>query len=235
MTSAPLTAEQLEGLRRLDACLLANSIETFQERLRNEGFVDHTVRCLFPHLPPVLGYAATVKIRGSLRPTANGLYPYRTDWWDYVVSLPAPRLVVVQDLSTRPGLGSLVGGVHMNVLRALGCTAVLTNGSVRDIPMAERAGFQMFAGSVAVSHAYIHVVEIGQPVEIGGLGIQSGDLLHGDCHGVQTIPLDIAAQIPAVADNIAAREQELIAICRSADFSLEKLRAAMTAQQPVNR
>src|SRR5262249_5715538 len=181
----PLTSEQLESLRRLDACTLANAIETFHERLRNEGFVDHTVRCLFPRLEPMLGYAATVKIRGAAPPTANGGYNDRTDWWEYVSSLPAPRVVVVQDVSSRPGLGSLVGAVHMNILRAIHCVGVVTNGSVRDIPAAEAAGFHFFAGSVSVSHAYVHIVEVGKPVELGGLKIGSGDLLHGDLHGVQ--------------------------------------------------
>jgi 4-hydroxy-4-methyl-2-oxoglutarate aldolase len=233
--NAPLTAEEVESLRQLDACLLANAIEAFQERLRNEGFVDSTVRCLFPHLPPTVGYAATIKIRGSAPPTANGIYPYRTDWWDYVVSLPSPRMIVIQDVATRPGLGSLVGGVHMNILRALGCTSLVTNGSVRDIPTAERMRLQLFAGSVAVSHAYVHIVEIGEPVEIGGLKIKSGDLLHGDLHGVQSIPLDIAARIPAMAAKIAAKEKALIALCQSPDFSLEKLRAAMESKAVLTR
>src|SRR5580704_14770390 len=105
--NAALSAEQLECLRRLDACALANAIETFHERLRNEGFVDHTIHCLFPRLQPMLGYAATIKIRGSAPPTAAGAYPDRTDWWDYISSLPAPRVVVVQDAARRPGLGSL--------------------------------------------------------------------------------------------------------------------------------
>ena len=67
-----LTSEQLEILRRLDACTLANAIETFHERLRNEGFADNSVHCQFPHLRPMLGYAATVKVRGSAPPTADG-------------------------------------------------------------------------------------------------------------------------------------------------------------------
>ena len=225
--NAHLTTEQLEALRRLDACTLANAIETFHERLRNEGFVDHTVRCLFPHLPPMLGYAATIKIRGSLPPTTDGTYIDRTDWWDYILSLPAPRVVVVQDVSSRKGLGSLVGAVHMNILRALNCAGVVTNGSVRDIPAAENDEFHFFAGSVSVSHAYVHIVEIGKPVEIGGLTIQSGDLLHGDLHGVQSIPLDMAGRIPEVAAEITAREQTLIALCRSPEFSVEKLKAAV--------
>lgn len=126
-----LTPEELDGLRRLDACTLANAIETFHERLRNEGFMDHTVHCLLPRLQPMLGYAATVKIRGSAPPTTNGAYADRTDWWDYIVSLPEPRVVVIEDAGAKTGLGSLVGAVHMNILQALQCVGVVTNGSVR--------------------------------------------------------------------------------------------------------
>jgi regulator of RNase E activity RraA len=230
-THSTLTAEQLEALRCLDACTLASAIETFHERLRNEGFLDGSVRCLFPRLQPMLGYAATIKIRGSAPPMANGAFPERTDWWDYILTLPAPRVVVVQDASDRPGLGSLVGAVQMNVLRALHCVGVVTNGSVRGIPAAESAGFHYFAGNVSVSHAYIHIAEIGGPVQVGGLTIRSGDLLHGDLHGVQSIPLDIAARVPPVASGIAAAEQSLIALCRSPEFSLEKLRHAVKNQR----
>jgi regulator of RNase E activity RraA len=226
-----LTPGQLESLRRLDACTLANAIEAFHERLRNEGFADNSVHCLFPHLRPMLGYAATIKIRGSAPPTTDGRYPDRTDWWDYILSLPEPRVVVVQDVATKVGLGSLLGAVHVNILRALGCVGAVTNGAVRDIPVAESLGFHLFGGSVSVSHAYVHIVEVGGAVEIAGLKIQSGDLLHGDLHGVQSVPLDIAGQISPVAERITAKEQELIALCQSKDFSIEKLRAAVTKDQ----
>lgn len=228
--NSPLTTKDLEALRRLDACTLANAIETFRERLRNEGFVDHTVHCLLPRLQPMLGYAATVKIRGSAPPTTNGAYEDRTDWWDYILSLPEPRVVVIEDVGAKTGLGSLVGSVHRNILQALHCVGVVTNGSVRDLPAAENAGFHLFAGSVAVSHAYVHIVDFGKPVVVGGLKISSGDLLHGDLHGVQSIPLDIAAQIPAAAAKITAREQAIIELCHSPAFSLEKLRAAVGKQ-----
>lgn len=222
--NAILTSEQLEILRRLDACTVANAIETFDERLRNEGFTDSSVHCQFPQLPPMLGYAATVKVRGSAPPTADSRFPDRTDWWDYILALPAPRVVVVQDVATKVGLGSLLGAVHANILRALGCTGAVTNGAVRDLPAAEKLGFQLFSGSVSVSHAYVHIVEFGTPVEIGGLKIGSGDLVHGDLHGVQTIPASLAGKIPKAAAEIIAREQALITFCQSKDFSVEKLR-----------
>jgi regulator of RNase E activity RraA len=226
-----LTPVQLEALRRLDACTLANAIETFHERLRNEGFMDQTIHCLFPSLQPMIGYAATVKIRGSAPPTTAGVYRDRTDWWDHIASVPAPWIVVIQDVASRPGMGALVGEVHMNILKALNCAGVVTNGSVRSVPAAERAGFHLFSGSVSVSHAYVHIIEIGKPVEIGGLKIQSGDLLHGDLHGVQSIPLGLAAQIPPIAAQISARKRELIALCQSPDFSLEELRATIAKER----
>jgi 4-hydroxy-4-methyl-2-oxoglutarate aldolase len=225
MKTAALSLDQLEALRRIDACTLANAIETFHERLRNEGFANGTVHCLFPQLGTMLGYAATVKIRGSAPPTADGPFPDRTDWFDYIQSLPSPRVVVVQDVASRPALGSLLGAVHANILHALGCVGAVTNGSARDLPAVQELGFHLFTGGVAVSHAYVHIIEFGAPVEVAGLKIKSGDLLHGDQHGFQNIPLDIAAKIQPVAARILEKEQALIALCRSRDFSLEKLRA----------
>lgn len=222
-----LSAEQLQALRQLDASVLANAIETFHTRLRNEGFADGSVHCLFPQMEPMVGYAATLKIRGSAPPTTAALYADRTDVWDYILSLPSPRVVVVQDMATRIGLGSLVGAVHMNILHALGCIGAVTNGSVRDLPAAQSLGFQLFSSCVAVSHAYVHIIEFGAPVEIAGLKINSGDLLHGDQHGFQIVPLDLAAQIPAVAARIKERERAIISLCQAPEFSLETLRAAV--------
>jgi 4-hydroxy-4-methyl-2-oxoglutarate aldolase len=229
---SPLTPDQLQALRRLDACTVANAIETFHKRLRNEGFVDQSIRAIFPRLQPMVGFAATVKIRGSQPPTTDGIYPDRTDWWDYLLSVPGPCVVVVQDCATRPGMGSLLGAVHTNIVKALGCVGAVTNGSVRDIPALGSLAFPVFAGSVCVSHAYIHIVEMGGAVEIGGLKIRSGDLLHGDIHGVQCIPMDIAGKVPAVASKIRQGEEDIIALCRSSAFSLEKLRA-LVSRNPV--
>jgi len=217
----------MEALRRLDACTLANAIETFDVRLRNEGFTDGALRCLFPRLPPIVGYAATIKIRGSAPPTAAGLYSQRTDWWEYVQSLPKPHIIVAQDIASHPGLGALLGQVHFNIERALGCVGIVTNGAVRSLPTAEALGFQIFAGNVSVSHAYTHIVEFGTPVEVDGLKVHSGELLHGDQHGVQSIPISLAAQLPAVAARITAKKQAIIALCQSPEFTLEKLRAVV--------
>jgi regulator of RNase E activity RraA len=223
-----LLPDQLEALRNLDACTLANAIETFRVRLRNEGFTSGAIRCLFPQLRPMAGYAVTMKIRGASPPTGAQTYLDRTDWWDYLQSVPGPRILAVEDVSAQPRLGALLGEVHVNILQALGCIGAVTNGAVRDLPAISDLGFQLFAGGLSVSHSYVHIVETGGPVVIDGLVIRSGDLLHGDLHGIQSVPREIAAEVPAVAARITAREQALIALCRSPDFTLEKLRAAVT-------
>lgn len=227
MNNDPLTPEVLAALRRLDTCMVANAIETFAVRLRNEGFANSTIRCLFPQLPPLVGHAVTLKVRcSSPSPVGHG-YLDRTDWWDHVIQIPAPRVVVIQDADRAAGTGTFVGEVHANILQALGCVGVVTNGTVRDAGAVEALGFHLFAGGLAVSHAFTHIVEIGGEVEVGGLTVRPGDLLHGDRHGVLSVPKAIAGGIPSAASLIAARERKLIALCRNGGFSLEKLRAAL--------
>jgi regulator of RNase E activity RraA len=145
------------------------------------------------------------------------------DWWNYVTSLPEPRVMVLQDADHNAGLGAFVGEIHAAIGVALNCVGCITNGAVRDLPAVEAMGFQLYASHTSVSHAYAHIVEFGEPVEIDSLKISSGDLLHGDRHGVVNIPLSIATEIPVEAAKIRDREQELVRFCRSTGFSLQEL------------
>jgi regulator of RNase E activity RraA len=226
--NSPVSAKQFSALRRVDSCTLSNAIETFEVRLRNEGFADGSVRCLFPELRPMLGYAVTAQVRCSNPPPDATAYLDRTDWWDHVLSIPAPRVVVIQDLDQSPGRGALLGEVHANILAALECVGAVTNGAVRDLPPVKAMGFHFFARNPIVSHCYCHIVSVGQPVEVGGLKIKPGDLLHGDCHGLLSIPIEIAAELPAAAARLLDRERKLIGLCRAPDFSPDKMRQLVT-------
>ena len=154
----------------------------------------------------------TPRIRSSATPSG----------WSYVLTLPPPRFIVAKDVDERPGVGALVGEIHANICKALDCCAYVANGAVRDLPGTEAAGFQVFAGSIAASHAYAHVIEFGEPVEIGGLRIRSADLLQGDMHCAHSIPISIS-EIPRVVSKMTETENELIQFCSWEDFSLPKL------------
>jgi len=220
-----------DALRVFDTCAVANALETFGVRLRNEGFVQGGARCLFEDLPPVVGHAVTARIRSSAPPAVGAAYYDRTDWWTHILSIPEPRIAVVQDVDDRPGTGAFIGAVHANILRALGCVAYVTNGSVRDLPVVRALGFQLFAGSVAVSHAFVHLIDFGEPVEIGGLHVQPGDLLHGDRHGLLSVPPEVAADVPRVAASMRAHDRRVIDFCTSPDFSLERLRTLVNESE----
>lgn len=224
MSFSPLEPAEMEKLQRLDSCSVANAIETFGVRLRNTGFADSRVRCIFDDLPPMVGYAATVRIRTSEPPMGGESYYYRMDWLDHLVSVPPPRVLVVEDLDPHPGLGSFIGDVHANMLRAMGFVGAVTNGAVRNVGDVRSLNFQLFAGNLSVSHAFAHVFDFGGPALIGQMVVRPGDLVHGDVHGVQTVPLEVANQIPAIAKQMIDEERGIIEFCQSADFSVEKFR-----------
>jgi len=216
-------ADTLEALRALDTCDVANAIESFDLRLRNEGYSDPNLHCRTPQLPPMVGYAVTLRVRSSSVPMMGHDYMDRTDWWKNIESFILPHVMVIQDMSVHPGRGAYVGEVHANILKALGFVGAVTNGAVRDIPSVEKIGLHLFSGHVSVSHGYAHVVDFGTPVEVAGLTIKPGDLLHGDQHGIVRIPIEIAAELPKVAASVRKREKIITTFCRSSDFSVAGL------------
>jgi 4-hydroxy-4-methyl-2-oxoglutarate aldolase len=218
-----LTEEDLDDLRQFGTCMVSNAIERFDARLRNTGFTDGSIRCMFPDAPPVVGYAATARLRSGDPPIVGGSFHDRAEFWNSILQIPAPRVLVLQDMDDKPGRGAFVGDMHSAILKALGCAAYLTNGAVRELPAVRSMGIQLFAGNVAVSHAYAHIFDIGATVKVGGLEIHPGDLLHGDQHGVLTIPIKLAAQIPEVASRLQRLEKSVIDFCRSSSFSVAKL------------
>lgn len=222
-----LAAEELKPLRSLTSCQVADAIETFDVRLRNEGFMDGSIKCVFPDLPPLVGYAVTARIRTAAPPMYEKAYADRTDWWNYLLTVPPPRVVVLEDVDRTPGVGACSGEVHAHIFRALGCDGLITNGAVRDLQEVKAIGFRFFAANVAVSRAYYHMLEFGTTVEVGGLKVQPGDLLHGDRHGVIGVPRAIAKDIPAAAARAAALERRVIEVADSPHPSLPKLREAV--------
>jgi regulator of RNase E activity RraA len=218
----PASTALLDLLRSIDTCSISNAIETLSVRMRNDGYVQQSLSCLLPAHPPVAGYAVTGRIRTAAPPISHLCYYQRSDWWEYMAKFPSPKVMVIEDLEPSPA-AALVGEIHSEICRSLGCAAYVTNGAIRDLPALERNNFPCFYRAVSPSHAYAHVVDFGEPVVIGGLKIAPGDLLQADRHGVQSIPRGFDARIQAAVRDIKVHETDLIRLCRGPGFTVQKL------------
>jgi 4-hydroxy-4-methyl-2-oxoglutarate aldolase len=223
-----LTAADLEALRRWPTPAIANAIETFGVRPNNQGFMVGP-RCIFPELGPMVGFAATATIRAMVKGPADAPRQVIAHWRN-LQAQPEPRIAVIQDLDDPPAAASFWGEVNANIHRALGCVGVVTNGAVRDLEEVRTLRFHFFAADVVPSHAYVHVVKVGGEVEVGGLKVKDGDLIHADLHGVVTVPLEIAREVPRACAAVEKRERSVIDLCRSPEFSLDALVKRFTGE-----
>jgi 4-hydroxy-4-methyl-2-oxoglutarate aldolase len=210
----------LESLARYDTPTVSNAIEAFGVRPDSEGFSNEFGTRTFGEGQIVVGRAVTATIRSRHQPLRAGPLD---QLYQLVDELQEPAVVVVADLDDPPGLGAFLGEVQGTILTRLGAVGFVTNGSVRDLPQLRRIGLATLAGSVSVSHAYVHVEQVGVPVEIAGLPILPGDLLHADQHGLLSIPEGVAGSVADVASAVVAAEEEVIRWVGSPAFRATEL------------
>ena len=225
-----LTTRQFEFLRSIDTPTVCNLVEMVAPHRRGFGYTVKHLHCPFPDLPPIVGFAKTVKMKAKDAPASGEGAAYmgrRLDYLDYVAAEPRPSISVIEDIDGEyVGYGAFWGEVQTNVHKALGVLGVVTNGSIRDIPMVAK-DFQMLAGSLSPSHAYVRIEEFGTPVSVHGMDVSSGDLIHADQHGAVVVPVDKVDEMMKALETISAREAAIIEAARDPDVTVAKLKEAM--------
>lgn len=222
---ADLTPDQLAALRAIDSPTIANAIEEFDVRDRRAGYMDGSIRCIYPELGEILGYAFTItfKDRGPDDP------PMRQEWvkaLEHALALPTPRILVARDAS-KDVPAALFGEIMCTMLTRLDFVGVITDGTVRDLNEVRELGLQYFASGVIVSHGQVTVESFATPVTVAGLTVNPGDLLHADCNGVVQIPAEIAPQVAAKAEEVRQDEGKLLKALGDPAFSLEEFKKVM--------
>jgi regulator of RNase E activity RraA len=224
MPTYPFTAEDLEALAAWDTPTICNGLELVVPERRAIGFTTAPMVAAIPDAKPMVGLARVGFIRAKEAP--RGPAADRLDWYDYVAEASMPTVTVLQDLDDEPGYGAWWGEVHSAVHKALGSLGCVTNGSFRDVAMLA-PGFQIVGGKVGPSHAHVHMVSFGQPVNVFGMNCAHDDVIHADGHGAVVIPAAAVKALPAAIDLVARREKVILDICASPDFSPAKLREAV--------
>lgn len=197
--------EFIAELKEIDSPTLANAIELLEVRDRTEGYVDLSLRCLLPQVGTMVGYAVTA----TMDTTSPG--PPPTDrrmlqLWRAVEAAPRPSVLVFQEVGSRPEIGCHGGDVMATVARRLGCVGMVSDSGLRDADEVLEVGLHLFARGLVVSHGNFAVRDVGVPVEVAGLRIEPGDLLHGDANGLLKVPPELRGRLVEVVERIRSAE-----------------------------
>jgi regulator of RNase E activity RraA len=214
------TLRELEGL---DSPTVSNAIERFRVRPQVEGYAGWELRCIFPELGTTVGYAVTCTADSTTenRPNPRGLFPL----WEAIEASPKPAIMVIKDIGSERNRSCHLGEVMATTAKALGTVGCVSDGGLRDIvEIRQMGGFQLFCPGFVVSHGYPVICEVGMDVELNGLQVKPGDLLHGDLNGILVIPGEIADQVAAEAEKVREQEAEIMDFVRSPGFSLAGLK-----------
>ena len=217
----PLTPQVIAELANIDTATVSNGLNSLEEQDPTRGFGDWTIRCLFPDLPPMVGYAVTVTMD-----TVTPGHSFDVEAWlsfvRAVEAAPKPAIVVMQDVG--PDVSrSCHGGDCMTLLvQKMGGVGIVTNGGFRDLKDIEPLRFPVFASGCVPSSGTNRIVETDVPVTVGGMYAESGDLIHGDASGVINVPVELASRTVAAAQDMINEENRYREFVRSVDFSVDK-------------
>jgi regulator of RNase E activity RraA len=222
-----LTATLIDELQSIDTPTVCNALEVLVPKRRGYGFTTDPLVCTRPELKPMVGIARTATIR-SAHPSdlaGDAARALSDAYYAYIDGGAKPSVIVMQDIDARRGYGSFWGEVNSSIHLGLGCVGLVTDGGVRDLPDIA-PGFQMLADRVIPSHAFVHVVDFARPVDVAGMRVRDGDVIHADQHGAVVIPHEVVAEVKAISQRIARQERVIIDAARQPGFSAAKLREA---------
>ena len=229
------SADQLEILTQWDTPTVCNALELVMPERRGYGFTVEQVVCLDPKLKPVVGYARTARCatRTPAHESAEVLQARRLAYYEYVADPPQPSIAVIEDIDHDSGVGAFWGEVQTNIHKGLGCVGGVTSGAMRDLDDCAPE-FQLLARRVVPSHIHNRVVDFGNQVEVLGMVVNHGDLIHADRHGAVVIPEEAVGLLPAAVDLMIRKEAVLLEAARRPSLDIDALRKAFTESSRIN-
>ena len=204
----------LERLQQFDTPTVCNVLELFDCRPRTAGYMDARIQACYPKLPPMVGYACTATFRAGAPPRAGDVYAGLVKQVELIAAYPGAAVVVFQDLDDPP-TSATFGEVMCTTYKSFGAAGLITSGAGRDLDQVEALNFPCFTNGTICSHGYCQIVQIDVPVRIGGLTINSGDLLHGDRNGVTSIPTELATLVAEACPELMAAESVVLDYLKS--------------------
>lgn len=217
-----LSDEQIRELKNIDTPTVSNAIEHFRLRPLNEGFMGMEIRCLFPEFGVMVGHALTLTVDTTTIGKQKELD--LPEMLQAIREIPKPVVLVIKTIGLRLTHSCVFGDLMAATAKQMGAVGLVTDGGVRDLKNIRKMRFHLFARGVVPSHGTFSIKEINIPVNISGVEICPGDLIHGDENGVVKIPWECVDEVPKIAQELLAREKRIVNFVKSSNFSIEKLK-----------
>lgn len=225
---AAATPALLDELREFDTPLLANTINFIDPTPPQEYYLSGEIQSITPPLGPTVGVAFTAEVDTST-PGNTGETDLFWEQLDAMARCPLPIMWVVKAVGSRPEHECIIGDGMAKTLFSVGCVGLVCNSRVRDIAGLITTPFAVYGRGRAVHHMPMRFRSIDQPVEIGGVTIHPGEVVHANGDGVIRIPSGCLAQLPASAVRNRAFEHEAHMFLRRTDKTPAEKRAHVQA------
>jgi len=199
--------EFVEALRRADSATVANAIEGLGTRNRTAGYADLRLRNLVAQPEPMVGFALTMKVDSTspdLTPDPSGFNHLRRE----LFAARLPCVVVIEEAGPNPERGCHMGDVVGTMLARNGAVGIVSGSAIRDLDGLRQTGLSAFALGTVVSHGVWTITEAGGEVEVAGLRVRPGQLLHGDGNGLVAVPAERPAELIDLIEKVRAHEAQ---------------------------
>jgi regulator of RNase E activity RraA len=228
-------AQIIQELRKFDTATICNVVATYPgsdiclklyDAWYGEYYTDQTLRCMYPELGPLCGYAAT-----AWYSEASADYTTLDRWAlpDHLDATKKPVILVAKQ--TYPpeliNLSGLFGGNMTAQFKALGVVGVVTDGPMRDYEEIREMRVQYLATGLTSGHGPLALRGVNIPVKVAGMAVMPGDIVHMDVCGACKFPASKLQKVLENARELRRREIEQQKMFQDPSFSLAKWKASV--------
>lgn len=219
-------------LKTVDTSTICNAIELLDVRSRTENFTSSKIKCLYPELGSMVGYAVTAQME-----TVTEMEPrdakVTMEFYEAVAASPDPVVIVLQEIGGYKEFASHSGEVMTTLLQNFGAVGLVTDCNVRDFNEVRALNFHTFAAGTSPSHVNCRIARVGVPVQVHGMTVRTGDIIHGDINGLVQIPHERRDELPEMINKVRESERLLIEKVKAGGYTLDDLREVLFGQKEL--
>lgn len=223
MSNPERVKELLEELKKYDTPSITNVVATYPKDTEkclglynpweSNWYSNEELKCMYPELGRLTGHAITVTF-GLPDPSFSRLT--FLDLYKAIEASPKPVIVCMkQNMPEKyKKKNGLAGGNMMTAFKSLGCVGVISDGPSRDLDEVRPLGIQYMLTGVTAGHGAFTIQAINTPVDICGMEVMPGDIIHMDENGAVKFPVQYLEQVNELCQKLSrfeTKKQSLLA------------------------